>query len=55
MDPAGGRAESRLVDLPLHHQALAILETTAHLDVLVLAGHLMSQTSDGVQRYAPAT
>jgi glyoxylase-like metal-dependent hydrolase (beta-lactamase superfamily II) len=34
------------------NQRLAVLETTAHLDVLVLQGRLSSAATDGIERYS---
>jgi hypothetical protein len=34
------------------NQMLAVLETAAHLDLLVSQGKLSAQTVDGVRRYA---
>lgn len=45
------RRERRLDDLDLFNQMLAIIETGAHLDVLVLAGELDCTESGGVRHY----
>lgn len=47
------RRERRLDELDVYNQRLAICETVAHLDVLVLQGRLSSTTgADGVSVYA---
>lgn len=48
------RRERRLDELDLFNTMLAVSETSAHLDVLVLQGRLRSSTVDGVERYQPA-
>ncbi|HEX2903518.1 MAG TPA: MBL fold metallo-hydrolase [Jatrophihabitans sp.] len=45
------RRERRLADLDLFNIMLAVSETSAHLDVLVLQGRLRSETVEGVERY----
>lgn len=48
------RRERKLDDLDPYNQMLAVLETAAHLDVLVLQSKLRAETVDGVTHYAPA-
>lgn len=48
------RRRRRLDELAPMHQLLAVLETDAHLDVLVDQGQLVSAEHDGVRRYATA-
>ena len=45
------RRESRLGELDPFNQMLAVLETAAHLDVLVMQGRLRAQVSDGTTGY----
>jgi len=45
------RRERRLDDLDPYNQMLAVMETAAHLDVLVRDGRLASSTADGVVIY----
>ncbi|MBO0820701.1 MAG: MBL fold metallo-hydrolase [Nocardiopsaceae bacterium] len=47
------RRERAFTDLDPHNQMLAVLETAAHLDVLVLRGRLRASEADGVTRYEP--
>lgn len=47
------RRERRLDELDLFNTLLAVAETSAHLDVLVLQGRLSSSTHDGVEIYQP--
>jgi hypothetical protein len=46
------RRERRLDELDPFNQMLAVLETGAHLDVLVAQGRVSSPTIDGVFHYA---
>ncbi|GAA2862196.1 MBL fold metallo-hydrolase [Pseudonocardia halophobica] len=48
------RRQKRIDELETEHAALAVLEIAAHLDVLVTAGHLVADETDGVRRYALA-
>ncbi|MDA3628250.1 MBL fold metallo-hydrolase [Saccharopolyspora sp. WRP15-2] len=48
------RREHALDDLDPFNQMLAVLETSAHLDVLVLQAKLRTETIDGVKHYTPA-
>ncbi|GAA4883570.1 MBL fold metallo-hydrolase [Saccharopolyspora cebuensis] len=48
------RRERALDDLDPYNQMLAVLETKAHLDVLVLQGRLRAEEIDGVRHYASA-
>jgi glyoxylase-like metal-dependent hydrolase (beta-lactamase superfamily II) len=48
------RRERTLDELDPYNQMLAVLETAAHLDLLVLQGRMLSQRIDGVLHYAPA-
>ncbi len=45
------RRERTLDDLDPFNQMLAVIETAAHLDVLVMQGRLAAETSDGVAGY----
>jgi glyoxylase-like metal-dependent hydrolase (beta-lactamase superfamily II) len=47
------RRERRLDDLDPFNQMLAVMETAAHLDVLVRLGRLRSSETGGVVRYEP--
>jgi glyoxylase-like metal-dependent hydrolase (beta-lactamase superfamily II) len=47
------RRERKLADLDIFNQMLAVLETAAHLDVLVLQGRLRALVSDGTTGYVP--
>ncbi len=47
------RRERKLPDLDPFNQMLAVLETAAHLDVLVMQSRLRATVSDGVTWYAP--
>jgi glyoxylase-like metal-dependent hydrolase (beta-lactamase superfamily II) len=47
------RRERKLADLDLFNQMLAVLETAAHLDVLVLQGQLRAMVNDGTTGYVP--
>ncbi|MFY9930879.1 MAG: MBL fold metallo-hydrolase [Streptosporangiaceae bacterium] len=47
------RRERKLADLDPFNQMLAVLETAAHLDVLVMHGRLRAEVSDGVTGYVP--
>jgi glyoxylase-like metal-dependent hydrolase (beta-lactamase superfamily II) len=47
------RRERALADLDVFNQMLAVLETAAHLDVLVMQGRLRAQVSDGTTGYVP--
>jgi glyoxylase-like metal-dependent hydrolase (beta-lactamase superfamily II) len=47
------RRERKLADLDLFNQMLAVLETAAHLDVLVLQGRLRAMVNDGTTGYVP--
>ncbi|WP_163504909.1 MBL fold metallo-hydrolase [Fodinicola acaciae] len=46
------RREKKLLDLDPFNQMLAVFETSAHLNVLVLQGRLTSSKVDGVWRYS---
>ena len=46
------RRERHFDELDLFNQMLAVMETAAHLDVLVEQGRLSVQVADGVARYA---
>jgi glyoxylase-like metal-dependent hydrolase (beta-lactamase superfamily II) len=46
------RREKRLIDLDPMNRMLAVLETAAHLNLLVVRGVLRSETIDGVEHYA---
>jgi glyoxylase-like metal-dependent hydrolase (beta-lactamase superfamily II) len=46
------RREKSLADLDPFNQMLAVMETAAHLDVLVMQGRLASEMSDGVAGYS---
>jgi glyoxylase-like metal-dependent hydrolase (beta-lactamase superfamily II) len=48
------RRERKLADLDEYSQMLAVLEAAAHLDVLVMQGHLRAMVSDGITGYVPA-
>ena len=48
------RREKRLPELDPMNRMLAILETAAHLDLLVVRGLLRTEVIDGVRHYAPA-
>ncbi|RKT87578.1 Glyoxylase, beta-lactamase superfamily II [Saccharopolyspora antimicrobica] len=48
------RREHALDDMDPYNQMLAVLETAAHLDVLVLQARLRAETVDEVKHYAPA-
>jgi hypothetical protein len=45
------RRERKLADLDEFSQMLAVLEAAAHLDVLVMQGHLRAMVSDGITGY----
>lgn len=45
------RRECELADLDVFNQMLAVLETAAHLDVLVMQGHLHAAGSDSITGY----
>jgi glyoxylase-like metal-dependent hydrolase (beta-lactamase superfamily II) len=45
------RRRRKLVDLDVFSQMLAVLETAAHLDVLVMQGHMQATGSDGITGY----
>jgi len=47
------RRQRRLDELDPFNQMLAVLETAAHLDLLVLQGRLRALVSDGVTGYVP--
>ena len=47
------RRERKLAALDIFNQMLAVLETAAHLDVLVLQGRLRALVSDGTTGYVP--
>ncbi|MGH3748346.1 MAG: MBL fold metallo-hydrolase, partial [Micromonosporaceae bacterium] len=47
------RRQRRFADLDLFNQMLAIIETVAHLDLLVARGSLRAETHDGVRHYLP--
>ena len=47
------RRETALEDLAPFHRMLAVLETDAHLEVLVAQGRLDRETVDGVARHRP--
>ena len=46
------RRRTRLEDLEVAHQTLAVLEIAAHLDLLVETGTLMTAEVDGVHHFA---
>jgi hypothetical protein len=46
------RRERTLAELDLFNQMLAVIETGAHLDVLVLQGELSCAENDGVHSYS---
>lgn len=46
------KRQRAFADLDLFNQLLAVIETTAHLDVLVTQGRLTAQAIDGVRWYA---
>jgi glyoxylase-like metal-dependent hydrolase (beta-lactamase superfamily II) len=48
------RRHRAFTDLDPFNQLLAVVETSAHLDVLVLQARLRAEEIDGVRRYAPA-
>jgi glyoxylase-like metal-dependent hydrolase (beta-lactamase superfamily II) len=48
------RRERRLDELDLFNQMMAVMETAAHLDVLVSQGRLRASDTDGVVSYATA-
>jgi hypothetical protein len=48
------RREHRLDEMDLFNRMLAVMETSAHLDVLVERGALRVAETDGVARYSPA-
>ncbi|WP_238006502.1 MBL fold metallo-hydrolase [Dactylosporangium sp. AC04546] len=48
------RRQRSFTDLDLFNQMLAVTETAAHLDVLVVQGRLKATDADGVRRYDPA-
>lgn len=47
------RRKRALADLDIFNRTLAVLETAAHLDVLVLKGQLSATETDGVRHYSP--
>lgn len=48
------RRNTRLSDLPVEHQMIAVSEIRSHLDVLVDQGRAVVDPSEPVRRYAPA-
>jgi hypothetical protein len=47
------RRGRKLEDLDPFNQLMAVLETAAHLDVLVMRGRLRAEVRDGTNGYVP--